>query len=121
MVGLCIVLHRDGCNGLFSRWHSDSTEISAGMKWRKNVIKEKLMILIGMLKLNKCTNIADLSNAKAFHDLNAFIHPSFRTHTGKTEAERSVERASRALSQLKNAIYGICERSESINNSINKR
>lgn len=63
----------------------------------------------------------DLSHTKAYHDFNAFLHPSFRQHTGKTEAEKSAERAARALSQLKNAIYGIDEQSDSILNSVNKR
>lgn len=63
----------------------------------------------------------DLSHTKAYHDFTAFLHPSFRTHSGKTEAEKSAERAARALSQLKNSIYGIDEQSQSIINSINKR
>ncbi|EPK6333210.1 phage tail tape measure C-terminal domain-containing protein [Klebsiella pneumoniae] len=55
------------------------------------------------------------------HDFTAFLHPSLRTHSGKTEAEKSAERAARALNQLINSIYGIDEQSQSIINSINKR
>ncbi|WP_284960678.1 phage tail tape measure C-terminal domain-containing protein [Citrobacter portucalensis] len=63
----------------------------------------------------------DLSRTKAYHNFSVYNHPSFGTHTGKTEAEKSAEKAQRALEQLKSSIYGIDEQSSSLLNSVNRR
>lgn len=97
-------------------------KIMEGMKHRKETIKKDANEYHKAVEESvNSVKLPDISHTKAYHEFTAFLHPSFRTHSGKTEAEKSAERAARALSQLKNSIYGIDEQSQSIINSINKR
>lgn len=93
-------------------------KIMDGMKQRKSAIVDAgKEAKAAIQKSIDSVKSPDLSHTKAFHDFSASIHPSFRTHTGKTDAEK----AQRALEQLKSSIYGIDEQSSSLLNSVNRR
>lgn len=97
-------------------------KIMDGMKQRKDAIVDAgKEAKAAIQKSIDSVKSPDLSHTKAFHDFSASIHPSFRTHTGKTDAEKAAEKAQRALEQLKSSIYGIDEQSSSLLNSVNRR
>ncbi|WP_270612574.1 phage tail tape measure C-terminal domain-containing protein [Citrobacter freundii] len=97
-------------------------KIMDGMKQRKDaIVAAGKEAKAAIQKSIDSVKSPDLSHTKAFHDFSASIHPSFRTHTGKTDAEKAAEKAQRALEQLKNSIYGIDEQSSSLLNSVNRR
>ncbi|WP_044177241.1 phage tail tape measure C-terminal domain-containing protein [Phytobacter massiliensis] len=111
-----------GAYGYSAKGVQVQQKIMEGMKQRKETIKKDANEYHKAVEESvNSVKLPDISHTKAYHDFNAFLHPSFRQHTGKTEAEKSAERAARALSQLKNSIYGIDEQSQSIINSINRR
>ncbi|MFZ4251252.1 phage tail tape measure C-terminal domain-containing protein [Enterobacter ludwigii] len=96
-------------------------KIMDGMKQRKDAIVDAgKEAKAAIQKSIDSVKSPDLSHTKAFHDFSASIHPSFRTHTGKTDAEKAAEKAQRALEQLKSSIYGIDEQSSSLLNSVNR-
>ncbi|EEC3581913.1 hypothetical protein G4E40_003608, partial [Salmonella enterica] len=97
-------------------------KIMDGMKQRKDAIVDAgKEAKAAIQKSIDSVKSPDLSHTKAFHDFSTSIHPSFRTHTGKTDAEKAAEKAQRALEQFKNSIYGIDEQSSSLLNSVNRR